>query len=315
MVKLLFFSPTPNESKRVGVYLNGKIVDLVNAYRVIYSAEPPNWFFDMKALIEGGEEAINLVNNLINKINKNEQDDSRKIFFDPNNITYYPPVPNPEKIFLLAVNYKAHGSEAGAKPPDEPYIFTKFTNALIGHNQAVLIPKSSTKVDHEVELAVIIGKKCKYIRSSEAYNYVFGYTILNDVSFRDRQLPPGWPKVSDPYGQRWVHGKGMDTGAPMGPWIVTKDEIPNPYSLKLTLRVNGEVRQEGYAEDMIFKIDQVIEYLSNGITLKPGDVISTGTPPGVALATGKYLKPGDVMEAEISNIGVLRNYLVEEKWI
>ena len=112
---------------------------------------------------------------------------------------------------------------------------------------------------------------------------------------------------------RWVHGKGMDTGAPMGPWIVTKDEIPNPYELRLTLRVNGEVRQDAYAEDMIFKIDEIIEYLSNGITLKPGDVISTGTPPGVGLASGKFLKAGDVIEAEISKIGVLRNCLVKEE--
>ncbi|WP_338603155.1 fumarylacetoacetate hydrolase family protein [Sulfolobus tengchongensis] len=315
MVKLVSFSPTLNEAKRVGVYLDGKIIDLINAYRLLYVAEPPNWFHDIKSLIEGGEEALKLVNAVINKVEKSgiKEADNSRVIFSPDNIVYYPPISNPEKIFLLAVNYRAHGQEAGAKPPEEPYVFTKFANALIGHNQPVIIPKSSSKVDHEVELAVVIGKKGKYISSSTAMDYVFGYSILNDISFRDKQLPPGWPKASDPYGQRWVHGKGMDTAAPMGPWIVTKDEIANPYTLKLTLRVNGEIRQEGYAEDMIFKIDKIIEYISDGITLKPGDIISTGTPPGVALATGKYLKPGDVMEAEITNIGKLINYIIEEK--
>ncbi|WP_338598274.1 fumarylacetoacetate hydrolase family protein [Sulfolobus tengchongensis] len=304
MVKLLLFSPTPQEAKRVGVYDNGKVIDLAKAYEILYDAKPPNWFYDMKELIEGGNGALYLINKVLNDL----REVKAKVSYDPNQVIYYPPIPNPEKIFLLAVNYRAHGQEANTPPPKEPYIFTKFNNTLVGHRQPIIYPKASQKVDYEIELAVIIGKRGKYIRSSEAYSYVFGYTVFNDISFRDKQFPP-----ESPYGMRWVHGKGMDTAAPMGPWIVTKDEIPNPHSLKLTLRVNGEIRQEGYTEDMIFKIDQIIEYLSNGITLKPGDIISTGTPPGVALATGKYLKPGDVIDAEISQIGVLTNYLVEEK--
>lgn len=304
MVKLLLFSPKPYEPRRVGVYKDGKIIDLVKAYEILYDAKPPNWFYDMKDLIEGGDLALYLINRIMSDIEKSDKIE----YIDPNQILYYPPIPNPEKIFLLAVNYRAHGKETNTPPPKEPYIFTKFNNTLVGHNQPVLIPKASKNVDYEVELAVIIGKKAKYVSASKALDYVFGYTIFNDISFRDRQFPP-----ENPYGMRWVHGKGMDTAAPMGPWIVTKDEIPNPHNLKLQLRVNGEIRQDGYTEDMIFKIDQIIEYLSNGITLKPGDIISTGTPPGVALATGRYLKPGDVMEAEITGIGILRNYLVEEK--
>jgi len=304
MVKLLLFSPNNGEVKRVGVYENGKVIDLVKAYEFLYDAKPPNWFYSTKDLIEGGEVALFLVRKVLDDL-KGVED---KVSYDPEKIVYYPPVENPEKIFLLAVNYKAHGQETNTQPPKEPYVFTKFTNTLVGHNQPILYPKASQKVDYEVELAVIIGKKGKYVNSKEAYNYVFGYTILNDISFRDRQFP-----AEQPYGMRWVHGKGMDTAAPMGPWIVTKDEIPNPHELRISLRVNGEVRQDGYTEDMIFKVDKIIEYLANGITLKPGDVISTGTPPGVALATGKYLKPGDVVEAEISKIGVLRNHLVEEK--
>jgi 2-keto-4-pentenoate hydratase/2-oxohepta-3-ene-1,7-dioic acid hydratase in catechol pathway len=302
-MKLLSFSLKPFEEKRVGIYQNGKVIDLVSAYRILYDAEPPEWFFDMKKLIEGGNGSLFLLNRVM------EDFDGKLVseaILDPEKIIYYPPISNPEKIFLMAVNYKAHGQETNNLPPKEPYLFTKFNNTLVGHNQNVIIPRASKKVDHEVELAVIIGKKGKYIKSSDAEKYIFGYTILNDISFRDRQFPS-----EEPYGMRWVHGKGMDTAAPMGPWIVTKDEI-NPHNLKLTLKINGEIRQEGYTEDMIFKIDKIIEYITNGITLKPGDVISTGTPPGVGLATGKYLKPGDVMEAEISDIGVLRNYVVEE---
>ncbi|AWR96922.1 FAA hydrolase family protein [Acidianus sulfidivorans JP7] len=299
-MKLLLFS-TQNESKRVGIYKDGKIIDLVKAYEYTYDAKAPNWFYDLKEFIEGGYGATLLVQKLLSDIKSNNS-----FTYDPNQVIYYPPIPNPEKIFLLAVNYKAHGQETSTTPPKEPYIFTKFNNTLVGHNQPVLIPKSSKKVDHEIELGVVIGKKAKYVQDNPL-EYVFGYTIFNDISFRDRQFPS-----ENPYGMRWVHGKGMDTALPMGPWIVTKDEIPNPHNLKLTLKVNGEVRQEGYTEDMIFKIDEIIKYISNGITLKPGDLISTGTPPGVGLASGKYLKAGDVMEAEISNIGVLRNFVVEE---
>ncbi|AWR95581.1 fumarylacetoacetate hydrolase family protein [Acidianus brierleyi] len=303
-MKLLSFSPTPIEEKRVGIYKNGKVIDLVKAYQIIYDAEPPNWFYDMKKLIEGGNGPLYLINKLMEE---NEEKLSLATL-DADKIIYYPPIDNPEKIFLMAVNYKAHGQETSTSPPKEPYLFTKFNNTLIGHNQSVIIPKSSHKVDHEIELAVIIGKKGKYVNSSDAEKYIFGYTILNDISFRDKQFPS-----EGPYGMRWVHGKGMDTAAPLGPWIVTKDEIVNPHNLKLTLKVNGEIRQEGYTEDMIFRIDKIIEYVTDGITLKPGDIISTGTPPGVGLASGKYLRPGDVMEAEISNIGVLRNYVAEEK--
>lgn len=302
MTKLLLFAPSPHEEKRVGVYKDGEIIDLVKAYELVFGGKPPNWFYDMKELIEGGEGALYLINRILSEDNK-----IKAVSLNPEEIIYYPPIPNPEKIFLLAVNYRSHGQETNTNPPKEPYIFTKFPNTLVGHNQPVIYPKASNRVDYEVELAVIIGKRGKYIKAEKAMDHVFGYTILNDISFRDKQFPP-----ENPYGMRWVHGKGMDTAAPMGPWIVTKDEIENPYNLKLTLKVNGEIRQEGYTEDMIFKIDKIIEYISNGITLKPGDIISTGTPQGVALATGKYLKPGDIMEAEITKIGILRNKIVEE---
>ncbi|AOL17444.1 2-hydroxyhepta-2,4-diene-1,7-dioate isomerase [Sulfolobus sp. A20] len=308
MVKLLTFSSKQNEIRRVGAYKDGKVIDLVEAYRLIYEAKPPIWFYNMKELIEGGDPAIQLVKKVLEDLNELNVDEKKEVIFEPNSILYHPPIENPEKIFLLAANYKAHAQETNYSPPKEPYIFTKFNNTLIGNNLPVIIPKSSEKVDYEIELAVIIGKKGKYINRRDAMKYVFGYTIANDISFRDKQFP-----TEPPYGMRWVHGKGMDGAFPLGPWIVTSDELENVYNSRLTLKVNGEIRQDAYAEDMIFKIDELIEYLSDGITLSPGDIISTGTPSGVALASGKYLKEGDMIEAEISTIGVLRNPVTREK--
>ncbi len=223
------------------------------------------------------------------------------------------PILFPEKILLTAINYVSHGKEQKVTPPSEPYFFTKFRNSIIGHGDSILAPKASNKVDWEVELAVIIGKKGKYVPRSEAMNYVAGYTIANDVSFRDLLFREGSPAKTDPLGHNWVKGKSLDASFPLGPWLVTPDEMTNPYESELMLSVNGSVKQRSRVGEMIFKIDELIEYLSNGITLSPGDVISTGTPLGVAVFTGApYLKDGDIVEARIDGIGVLRNSVEAE---
>ncbi len=215
-----------------------------------------------------------------------------------------PPVQFPEKIYCAAVNYLAHSKEQNQSPPTEPYFFTKFHNALIGPEDAVLLPKISKKVDWEVELVVVMGKKGKNIRRENAMDYVAGYTISNDVSFRDLQMPD----KGNYLGMNWVKGKGLDTAFPLGPWLVTPDEIPDVYSREISLSVNGIEHQKSKIGDMIFRIDQLIEYLSADITMVPGDLISTGTPLGVAAFTGApFLQAGDVMEAKIEGIGVLRN--------
>ena len=218
------------------------------------------------------------------------------------------PILFPEKIFCLAENYPAHAKEAGGKPAERPYLFTKFRNTIIGPGDPILIPKVSKKVDWEAELAVIIGRDGKYISRARAMDYVAGYTISNDVSYGDLQFPEGWSEKPNRLGPSWVEGKGLDNAFPMGPWLVTADEIPNPYDLKLSLSVNGDQKQNSSTGDMIFKIDSVIEHISAGITLRAGDVISTGTGPGVAAFTDqKFLKDGDVVEAKIDKIGNLRN--------
>ena len=224
------------------------------------------------------------------------------------------PVLMPEKILLMAVNYRSHRKEFGPQDaPGEPYLFTKFRNALIGSGDPVLIPGISKQVDWEVELAVIIGKAGKNISRKDAMGYVAGYAISNDVSFRDWQFSTRSPDGNTKLGLNWVKGKGLDASFPLGPWLVTADEIPDPHALRISLSVNGKKRQDSTTADMVFTIDTIIEYLSKGMTLKPGDIISTGTPEGVGAFTGgPYLKAGDILEGTIEKIGTLRNPVQNE---
>jgi len=215
-----------------------------------------------------------------------------------------PPI-SPKKVFLPAVNFKSHSSETLMNPPPFPYFFTKFSNAIIGPEDHILIPKELKRTDYEGEIGIVIGKRAKNVRKEDAMDYVFGFTVVNDVSFRDYQFPE-----VHPYGLNWVMGKSLDTGLPVGPWIVTKDEIKDFYSLRIITRLNGTIVQDGTTRDMIFSVEDMIAYLSKGITLEPGDVITTGTPAGVAEFSGKkYLQEGDVIEVEVTGIGVLRNYV------
>jgi 2-keto-4-pentenoate hydratase/2-oxohepta-3-ene-1,7-dioic acid hydratase in catechol pathway len=219
-----------------------------------------------------------------------------------------PPIAAPDKILLAAINYRAHGEEQRNPPPTEPYFFTKFRSCIIGQNDPIIIPKVSKRADWEAELAVVIGKRCKYVRKSEALSYVAGYTVANDISFRDLQFPKGWPEKLNSLGQNWVKGKALDSALPLGPVMVTPDEIPDPQRLKISLKVNNVEMQNGSTEDMVFSVAELIEYLSSGLTLLPGDLISTGTPAGVAVFSGMpYLKDGDIVEATVQGIGTLRN--------
>jgi len=213
------------------------------------------------------------------------------------------PILYPEKIIMVAVNYAAHGKETKTPPPPYPYLFTKFPNAIVGPGGAIIAPKSSKKVDWEVELAVVIGKEGKDIKKDKAYDYVAGYTVSNDVSFRDFQ-----GQKNESLGLNWFKGKGMDASLPLGPWLVTRDEIPDPHDLKLSLKVNGDTKQDSSTSEMMIKVDELVAYASIGTTLRPGDIISTGTPAGIAASTGQpFLKDGDVVEATVEKIGTLRN--------
>ena len=229
-------------------------------------------------------------------------------------VSLLPPVMQPDKILLAAVNYKAHGKEQGAPLPREPYFFTKFRSCMVADGEPILIPRVSAKGDYEVEMALVIGKKGKYIGRDKTMEHLAGYTVANDISFRDLQFPEGWPERPNTLGQNWVKGKALDSALPLGPWLVTKSEVEDPQDLRLTLKVNGSIRQDGTTSDMVFGVDRLVEYLSDGMTLLPGDVISTGTPAGVAVFSGApFLKDGDVVEASVEGVGRLKNPVGEEK--
>ena len=209
------------------------------------------------------------------------------------------PVPRPGKIICIGLNYRDHAAESGMEIPKSPIIFSKFSSCAIGPNDPISIPQGSTRTDYEAELAFVIGRLANDVSSEDALGYVLGYTNFNDVSARDFQFADG----------QWQRGKSCDTFAPMGEFIATTDEIPDPQSLSIKFRLNGEILQDSNTDQMIFGVAELVEFLSRYITLEPGDVVATGTPPGVGFARKPpvYLKEGDLAEVEIEGLGVLSN--------
>ena len=214
-------------------------------------------------------------------------------------------VTKPSNFLAIGLNYKAHAEETNSDAPKEPIVFNKSPNCLIGPNDDVIIPKSSNSLDHEVEIAIIIGRKAKYVKEKDAQNFIFGYCICNDISERE------WQKKR---GGQWVKGKSGDTFGPLGPYLVTKDEIDNPYNLNLSLDLNGKRRQTGNTSLMIFNFNFLVSHISQFITLMPGDIITTGTPAGVGMGMNppNYLKGGDVMILKVDNLGEQRLKVVKE---
>ena len=226
-------------------------------------------------------------------------------------LTLLAPIPNPRRnLMCVGHNYLAHAKESAAmhgqpfKAPERPLFFTKATLTVNGpYGDIPFDDNVSVKIDWEVELAFIIGRAGKNIPSDEAMDYVFGYTVINDVSARD---------IQDAHGGQFFKGKSLDGSAPMGPWIITRDEVPNPNALQLSCRVNGVTKQDSNTADLIFKIPDLIEWLSRGMTLVPGDIVATGTPSGIGSARTppEFLKPGDVVESEVVGVGAIRNRVV-----
>lgn len=211
------------------------------------------------------------------------------------------------KMVCVGLNYSDHAAESGMAVPGEPIIFMKANSAICGPNDDILIPRESKKLDYEVELAIVIGKRGKYIDEKNALDHVAGYTVVNDVSERYFQ--------TERFGQ-WTKGKSCDNFGPTGPWMVTKDEIPDPQQLGIWCKVNGEFRQNGNTNTMVYKVPFLVSYLSKFFTLEPGDVIPTGTPPGVGMGIKpepKYLKEGDVVELGIDGLGVQRQTCVRDR--
>jgi 2-keto-4-pentenoate hydratase/2-oxohepta-3-ene-1,7-dioic acid hydratase in catechol pathway len=218
---------------------------------------------------------------------------------------WFAPVPRPGKLICIGLNYRDHAAESKMPIPERPVVFSKFSSSVIAPGEPVVLPPQSKQVDYEAELAVVIGRRAKNVSADRAYDYVLGYTAVNDVSARDFQFADG----------QWQRGKSCDTFAPMGQTIVTTDEIPDPHKLSIKLTLNGETMQDSNTDQLIFGVPRLIEFLSETITLEPGDVIATGTPAGVGFARNPpvFLKAGDQMEVLIEGMGGLGNPVVEEK--
>jgi 2-keto-4-pentenoate hydratase/2-oxohepta-3-ene-1,7-dioic acid hydratase in catechol pathway len=215
---------------------------------------------------------------------------------------WFAPVPRPGKLICIGLNYRDHAAESNMAIPERPVVFSKFSTAVIAPGEPVVLPATSAQVDYEAELAVVIGRRAKNVSATRALDYVLGYTVFNDVTARDFQFADG----------QWQRGKSCDTFAPMGPTIVTTDIVPDPHKLSIKLILNGKTMQNSNTDQLIFGVPELIEFLSQTITLEPGDVIATGTPPGVGFARKPpvFLQPGDEMVVDIESVGKLNNPVV-----
>ncbi len=217
-------------------------------------------------------------------------------------LAWMAPVPRPGKVICIGLNYRDHAAESGMPVPTSPIYFAKFGSCVVGAGAPVAIPPGSAQTDYEAEMAIVIGATARRVSEADARAHVLGYACFNDVSARDFQFADG----------QWIRGKACDTFAPLGPWIATRDEVPDPQALGIRMRVNGGTRQDSSTAQLVFGVDALVSFVSRHVTLEPGDVIATGTPPGVGFARRPpvFLRPGDVMEVEVDGLGVLRNPVV-----
>jgi 2-keto-4-pentenoate hydratase/2-oxohepta-3-ene-1,7-dioic acid hydratase in catechol pathway len=251
----------------------------------------------MVELIGGGDDALDRVRRWMERAPDKER-------FDPLHAVLQAPIPRPPKIICIGLNYRDHAEESKMAIPETPTVFSKYASSVIGPNAPIMLPKNSSKPDYEAELAVVIGKGGRHIPESRWREHVFGYTVINDVSARDFQMATS----------QWMIGKTFDTFCPMGPAIVTADEIEDPHTLGIRTEINGEKLQDSNTSNLIFKIPQLIAYLSSVFTLEPGDIISTGTPAGVGFSykPPRWLRPGDVVSVIVDGVGALTNPVVAE---
>jgi len=257
------------------------------------NATDPSLPSSVKAILEAGDDVLKKVKALGGS--------AKAVKIAADKIVFESPVVDPNKVVCIGLNYKDHAAESGMPIPKEPVLFSKFPTALTGHDQPILLPPVSSKVDYEAELVLVVGKKGKNLKAHDAINWLAGYTIGHDVSARDWQLEKD--------GKQWMAGKTFDTFAPCGPYLVTCDEIPDPHKLGIKLRLNGQTMQDSTTSQLIFSVGEILAYLTQVVTLLPGDLIFTGTPPGVGIARKPpvFLKAGDLCEVEIEGLGILRN--------
>ena len=292
-MKLVTYKPR-GANAQLGAIVDGKVINLAEAS----GGTLPN---DMLAFLQLGDAGLKAAKKVATKKVAADQG----VALDK--VKLMSPITNPNKVVAIGLNYLDHIKESNAAVPKIPIMFTKYTTSIVGNGDEVRWdPAISEKVDWEVELAVVIGKAAYRVSEEDAFDYVVGYTVCNDVSARDLQTERG---------DQWIRGKSLDTFCPLGPCIATKDEIADPHNLALKTTVNGKVMQDSNTSQLLFKVPYLIHYLSQAFTLLPGDVIITGTPPGVGMGMKPpvYLKDGDVMTVEVEGIGELTNPCVEIK--
>jgi acylpyruvate hydrolase len=301
--------------QRVGLLEGERVIDVNRAYAALLSqrgdlcagtmadALVPA---EMIGILQGGERALAAIGEArayvregLGAVDQAEVLGRDGVVCTLREVTIKAPIPRPGKLILLGLNYRDHAEETGQKIPEVPTLFAKYNNSVIGPGAAILIPRATEQIDYEAEFAFVIGRRGHDIPRDRALDYVAGYTIVNDVSARDYQFVTS----------QWMVGKTFDTHCPMGPALVLKDEIPDPHSLDLDLSIGGEMLQKSNTNQLIFKIPETVEYLSQVMTLEPGDVISTGTPSGVGFTRKppRWLRPGETVRVEIAGLGVLEN--------
>jgi len=303
-----------HDEERIGALENDIVIDLNLAHQLYLSERGktaitldsfPSTIIDFLKL---GEKAGKYASNLVTfahelRKKRSGKTERQRVLLSISDVHILAPVPLPPKIICLGLNYRDHAEEGHVPLPEEPILFSKPSTAIVGPDDCVVYPKISTQVDYEIELAAVIGKEGRDLSEPDASNHIGGYTVFNDISARDIQFKD----------KQWFRGKSFDTFAPTGPCLALSDQVRDPHHLKMELRVNGEVRQSSTTANMIFKIPQIIAFISRVMTLQPGDIIATGTPAGVgfyAKPEKKLLKPGDLIEAEVESIGVLRNRVI-----
>ncbi len=306
-MKLITF--TTGGFSRIGAMIDdNKVIDLNYAYQAQLQSEGKYRFKEiaeayvpsgMEAFLQGGKESIEMARNAVNYALENPDTYTHQLIFNKEEVRIEAPLTKPGKIFAVGHNYREHILEMGRQIPTHPVLFAKFANAITGPQDDIPFHPISEQLDYEAEFAFVIGKRAKNISEEDALDYVAGYSVANDVTYRDVQRRT----------LQWLQGKTVDGSLPLGPWLVTADEIKDPQSLEMVLTVNGEERQRTNTANQVFTVKKLVSFLSQLVTLEPGDLIITGTPGGViqAMEPQVWLKDGDVVRVEIEQVGVLEN--------